>query len=188
MVKCADCGFLAARDQDLRISECYPATRYARDFGTLDEYIDPKPKSIIEIIPKIMTSPWCFVNKANLGKESDELYNAEDKELSRENVRIHKVITTQRDCISWYPWREFASPREHYEEFKMIQLEQQRQEFEQRIEAERRKFELELQQINEHDRKRTDNIMIGLAIVGVILALAQIFTVTPDSIIFHWFN
>jgi len=186
--KCINCGFLGCRDGDMRISECYPASRYARDFGTLNEYVDPRPKGVTEIVPNIKTFPWCFVGKANLKNDADELFDAKDEELNRENVCIHRVITKSRNCSSWYPWREFATPKEHYEEFKMLQLEQQRQEFEQKMEKDRRGFELKLEEINEHERKRTDNIMIGLAIVGVILALAQIFTATPDSIIFRWFN
>jgi hypothetical protein len=60
------------------------------------------------------------------------------------------------------------------------------------LEKERRDFELRLQQMNEQQRKRTDKIMIGLAIAGGLLAIAKIFAalaaLTPDSILFQWFH
>jgi hypothetical protein len=60
------------------------------------------------------------------------------------------------------------------------------------LEKERRDFERRLQQMNEQQRKRTDKIMIGLAIAGGLLAIAKIFAalaaLTPDSILFQWFH
>ena len=84
-------------------------------------------------------------------------------------------LKKDRNCKSWYKWKEFRPPKELYEEFKMMQLEQDRKDFELKIENDRRKFECDMQEMNERSKRRTDNIMIGLAVAGVIFALAQVF-------------
>src|SRR4030067_2960533 len=80
-------------------------------------------------------------------------------------------LKKDRNCKSWYKWKEFRPPKELYEEFKMMQLEQDRKDFELKIENDRRKFECDMQEMNERSKRRTDNIMIGLAVAGVIFAL-----------------
>ena len=67
----------------------------------------------------------------------------------------------------------------------MMQLERQRQEFEQRMEKDRRDFELKLEELNKQERRRTDRIMIGLTIAAVIFAItevaAAVLGITNDS-------
>ena len=190
--RCVNCGYLGKRDGDLRISECYGVSEYDREFGTLDEYIDPRPKTTIEIVPKIKTFPWCFVGKANLRRETEELFDEKDSEFSHDNVCIHKVLTVKRDCPSWYPWREFASPKEHFEESIMFAMEQGRKEFEQQMEQERKNFELKLEELNKEERRRTNRVMIWLAIAAIIFAFAEVIAallgITNDSWVLRFFR
>ena len=171
---CINCGYLGKRDGDLRISECYGVSEYDREFGTLDTYIDPRPKTITQIVPPIKTFPWCFVGKANLRDEVAELFDDNDEELKKDNVCIHRVIAKKRNCPSWYPWREFSSPREQWEESMMLAREKRREEFEQRMEKDRKDFELKLFEMNKKLAKDSHRVMVLLTVALIIFAIAQV--------------
>ena len=170
--RCINCGFLGKRDKISSVSECYSATAVDRLTGILNEakgdIVTPFGMGVQRAI--ISTYPWCFIGKADFLTEL-ETTGAKVHQADK----VQEILKRDRGCESWYKWTEFVSPKEHFEEFKMLQLEQKRQEFEQRIEADRRKFELELQRLNEQSRKRTDNIMAWLTIAAVIFALCQLF-------------
>ncbi len=94
-------------------------------------------------------------------------------------TRARTVITKHRACKSWYPWKEFCNPKEHFEEFKMLQLEKRREEFEDRMEESRKAFELKLDERNNKERRRTDKIMVWLAIAAIIFAVAEVVSGVP---------
>ncbi len=72
----------------------------------------------------------------------------------------------------------------------MLELEQRRQEFEQRLERERTEFESKLDERNREERKRTDKIMIGLTVAAIVFAAMEVYaamaTINPDSWLFKW--
>lgn len=168
----------------MRISECYTASSYARESGTLNEYVDSRPKGTLEIVPNIRTFPWCFIGEANLKDEVDQL----DSQVN-EATRILDVIAKDRHCPSWYPWREFASPREQWEESVILARDQRREKFEQQMEKDRKEFDLKLFEISQRVQsdsaeiaKRSDTfnrritlffiVLTILAVVGTFLSLA----------------
>ena len=186
--RCINCGYLGCRSEDMRISECYPVSSYARESGTLNEYVDPRPKGVAEIVPNIKTLPWCFVGKANLKNETDGLFDANDKELSQEKVCIYRIITKSRGCPSWYPLREFSSPKEQWEESVMLAMEQRQQKFEIDMDERRKEFDLKLFEMSrgiQNDSKiiveKSDRFnrrmtwffiaLAALEVIGTILAL-----------------
>ncbi len=67
----------------------------------------------------------------------------------------------------------------------MLELEQRREDFEQRMEKERKEFELKLDEANRQERKRTDRIMFWLTIALIVFAVAQVVAailgITTDS-------
>jgi hypothetical protein len=138
--------------------------------------MEPTQHGIMTNRALLRTYPWCFRGKAHILDELNSI-GANDQQTDK----VKQIIQKDRKCEFWYPWTEFRTPKEHFEEFKMMQLEK-----------ERRDFELRLQQMNEQQRKRTDKIMIGLAIAGALFAIAEIFAalaaLTPDSILFQWFR
>lgn len=63
----------------------------------------------------------------------------------------------------------------------MLELEQRRQEWEARLEQERKDFDLRLNEISERRERRDQRVNWFLGFVGAALALAQVLTATPDS-------
>lgn len=155
--KCINCGFLGKRASQSTVSVCYEATVIDRKRGQFTD------------CDAISTYAWCFVRGASIGDEVSKIEG--DRHFFD---KMKEVIERDRCCPSWYKWTEFESPKEHYEEFKMLQLERNRQEFEQRIEDDRRKWELELQRLNEESRKRTNSVMIRLTVLIVLFAICQL--------------
>ncbi len=83
------------------------------------------------------------------------------------------------ECHKWFPYTPGLSPEKHLQEFRMQQLEQ-----------DRKKFELKLEEINRQERRRTNRIMIGLAIAAIIFAAMQVYaalaSINPEHWLFNW--
>ena len=180
--KCVNCGYLGKKDIEGFGEICFTASMEDRTTGQLVHH-----NTFQGGLTSLDTVPWCFVGKANLKDEVDQLDSQET-----EDKRIFNIITKRRDCPSWYPWREFASPREQWEESMMLAMEKRREEFEQRMEQERRDFELKLEEINRHERRRTNYIMIFLGIAALIFAAMEVYTtlgsINPEHWLFDWFR
>ncbi len=131
MVKCKGCGFLGKLRRQIDAETIvYEATRYNRANGALWRHSGwPKPGN------DTPTQPTCFRNATNLNKELvDSLASAGQEGQAAEEEHTLAIIGKSRECESWYPWTEYRSPKEHYEEFKMLQLEQRREIFEKELE------------------------------------------------------
>ena len=72
----------------------------------------------------------------------------------------------------------------------MLVMEQRREEFEKKMEQDRKDFELRLEKINRQERKRTNGIIIGLAIAAIIFAAMQVYaalaSINPEHWLFKW--
>ena len=184
--RCVNCGFLCKINENAAVSGCYEATAPDRYTGHLAEYQATLGLQRFEQFA-IPTIPWCFRSKANFIKELSEL-----GATVHDDAKIHEVIRRQRDCSFWMLWKEFIGPKEHYEEFKMLELEQRREQFEQQMEKDRRAFELKLEELNREERKRTNKVMIWLAIAAIVFAAAEVVAallgLTNDSWILHFFR
>ena len=125
--------------------------------------------------------------------------------------KLREVLVKDRNCPLWTPWTEHWTPARHFEEFKMLQLEQERREHERRLEEERRQFQerldtqrrtqelwmdatkrdfdLRLFEAGERLQNRTASLGHWLAFAAVILALAQIVAaaagLTCDSLLWR---
>ena len=123
--------------------------------------------------------------KANLKDEADQL----DSQI-KGVARVFNIITKDRNCPSWYVWREFSSPKEQWEESVMLAMEKRREDFEKRIEQDRQDFELKLEETNRQERKRTNGIMVGLTIAAIIFAAMQVYaalaSINPEHWLFNW--
>ena len=111
------------------------------------------------------TLPACFVRAFNITDEVVQLG-------SPITQSVKTVIDKDRACRKWYPWTPGFSPQQHLEEMKMLDLEQRRREFEEKMEASRRRFDW------------------FLAAVVVVLALAEVFAtllgLPGDHWLFQW--
>lgn len=75
----------------------------------------------------------------------------------------------------------------------MLELERRREEFEQRMEQDRRNFEFRLEELAKEERKRSDRIMRWLTIALIVFAIAQVIEVVlvaipPDSWVWNLFR
>lgn len=105
---------------------------------------------------------WRHKSISNLTKEELDTYKDDrvDSTTPERNKAAKVVFNKLRpDCHKWFPYTPGLSPGEHLQEFRMQQLEQ-----------DRRKFELNLEELNRQERKRTNCIMIWLAIAAMIFA------------------
>ena len=176
--KCINCGYLGKKDTLGLGQECYIANAEERTTGTLSHHI---------IITRMSldTVPWCFVGKADLNNEVDQL----DSQIDR-TARTLSIITQDRNCPSWYVWREFSSPKEQWEESVMLAMEKRREDFEKRIEQDRQDFELKLEETIRQERNGTNRIMIGLTIAAIIFAAMQVYValalINPEHWLFNW--
>jgi len=153
--QCISCGLLGQRPRDPSqplCSEVMPAQR-------AEGHIGDTPHTE-------MFMPWCFVGRANLAREIRELGN--DVPLA---TRTFQTITRHRDCKGWYPYTEFLSPKEHYEELNMRQLEESRRQFEERMEENRREWQKWMTEQAVRDQERSDKLMLRWTIFGIIVAV-----------------
>ena len=58
------------------------------------------------------------------------------------------------------------------------------------LEDERKEFELKLEELNRQERKRTNYTMIGLAVAAVIFVALQVYaalaSINPEHWLFNW--
>ena len=163
-VQCVKCGLLG-KCSAWSPSEVYEANDEDRHVGNLIKYQQPNG------LQDIPTSPVCFVRAAPL---EQEIKDGGSGGTERHAATL-AVLDKERKCSRWLPWQEFSSPKEHFEDFKMLQLEQDRRNFEQQMEARNQKAQ--------ERNRRTD---VALALAGILLALAQVLTAGPDALIVTW--
>jgi hypothetical protein len=172
--RCVNCGFLGKRRTVVDAeSIVYAATTFDRQNGTFNRESGwPDSRDM-------PTQPACFANVANLQKEFVDalaITGLQGNAIEHECSLV--LIEKPRECKSWYPWTEYRSPKEHFEEYKTQQLEQSRRDFETRL------FES-----NQKLTKDYNMVMLRLTVAAIIFAIAQIvaalLALTPDSWIFN---
>jgi hypothetical protein len=163
--RCINCGFLCKRSIDSTKPGCYTATTENRTTGTLTDYIGV-----------YKTIPCCFRNQFNIYSVLDT-----DSYTPIQSEKVFEFINESKNCQYWYPFTEFVSPNEHFEELKMMQLEQQRKEFEQQMEKERKEFDLKLFEMSKQiqlDSKsiveKSDKFNRKITILVIILAVLEV--------------
>ncbi len=153
--RCVSCGFLAKhRDR------WHEATEEERETGTLLQ-------GGAGWEHEINTVPACFVRAADLPAEYQaglrtpaESLESGDTVLRRATLNI---VTRDRGCPQWYPYSPGFSPKEHLEELRMMQLED-----------ERRKHDLELAALQREADQRS--LAIADALRATTDATAQFTT------------
>ena len=105
MVKCADCGFLAAREIETRNLE---ETETAfRDSG-VPPVIELRPgggRSLHEPLPL------CFARRYNLIKEFKEFAGKDYPD----RTSVFPVLNEERECEAFTKWHQGFTPKEHRE-------------------------------------------------------------------------
>lgn len=123
--------------------------------------------------------PHCFVAQANLSGDTAKAVSV----LRADNPTtvptwedaVFRVINAPRRDCTWYKWNPSLTPHQHYEEWRMLQLERDRKEWQER-----------LSQIEQRSQARESKIGRWLAVAALILALAQVLTVTDEPMALEW--
>ena len=173
---CINCGYLCKQDRHETRSACYEATVSDRLNGRLTEVRGEFPASggTIGKTPRVPTSPCCFINEANIQVELSDLETDENQAN-----KVLQLIKKDRNCPQWYAWTQFRSPEKHFEEFKMMELERRREE-----------FELKLEELNRQERKHSNRVMVWLTIAMILFAAMQVYAalalMNPEQWLFNW--
>lgn len=97
---------------------------------------------------RIETSAMCFRSAANLPDEIAALWSSpRGQDIGKSGVAT-EVFKRDRNCKAWYPYTLGLSPKEHLENLSREVAEQSRREYEDRVEKDRRSFDLQLFEIS----------------------------------------
>jgi hypothetical protein len=168
--RCRSCGFLS---KHARQASGLPSPR----FYEVEHSERESPPSFLSHmvttygLPAV-TEPMCFMDATNL---MAVLENEGD-------AKLVEAILSDRQCNSWQPYMPGRNPMEHYEEFAMLRLEADRRAYEERTEESRRRYEKDMAEAAEADRRRFDvanesrnrALIIASIIIGGIIGIAQI--------------
>ena len=138
--RCISCGYLCKR-VDLATSTIYEAS--VEDRNAFNFVSHPESNRTTRI--------WCFYSKESLYDEFTQLREDYKGKLNHDDI-CGEIILFDRKCDRWLHYKPFMSPKEHFEAFRMMQLEQERRNFERRMERDRMRFERAL----EKDKKEFD--------------------------------
>ena len=105
MVKCAECGFLAARD--IRTRGLEEVEEAFRESGTppVNEIVDNIPCSRHEPLPL------CFAQRYNIRDEFKEFTG----EALSVRLSVYMVLIEERECEAFTKWQLGFTPKEHRE-------------------------------------------------------------------------
>jgi hypothetical protein len=168
--RCRFCGFLS---KHARQSAGWPAPRFYE--------IEHAERMSADGFRRYMaadTEPMCFMGKINL---MHILQNEGDAALL-------EAVNTDRKCDAWYPYMPGLSPKEHYEEFQMQRLENDRRAFELRlseisqaaqeqsleIAADSKKIVSDLKMIAEKNDRFSRRVTVWVIILAALQALGAI--------------
>ena len=194
-VKCADCGFFAQRNKISR--EIVEAEDRFRSHGEMavkassnpshgDPLFGPATEAIYDSFPV------CFMRVVDFRKEKPEM---------EFNLRLRvEVASSERDCVSYTPWKQGFSPKEHFEmnlldAQRTWQVERDREDKEWRNQQAAQEHQWREQQaakerqwrLEDHEAAKADarenrirhwqNIAVGLfvAILSVVATLAAVW-------------
>lgn len=169
---CATCGFLSkVRLGSPSQTDAEPVDQNERDSGHIGK-----------------ADPYCFLAKARLLDEA--IFAADDPSVFNidpdlpisywyapspiRDGAVHAVINKDRTDTcddSWYSWNKSLTPRQHYEERRMFQLEEERRKWQDRL------FQLEQQLENDREvhRHSSDRFNLRLTLILGIFAVLQTF-------------
>ena len=139
-VRCSTCGFLAKHCPGVHIPtpKIFEMDDHARKTGRAFQHTTDALAGLKE------SYPVCFRNVQEVRAELE--FFQEPKNQNPDACLT--VINRERSCSQWCAYIPGFNPKEHFVYLKFAELEIKRQEFEQRMEADRRTFELGLAKMN----------------------------------------
>jgi len=110
--------------------------------------------------------------------------NRNDHATPERTAAAKTVFNKDRpECTEWFQYIPGLSPEKHIERRHMLQLEQDRRRFEADLERDRKSFETRLFDIEQRSQEKWQTVGLRLAVAAIILAAAQVLTMTEDSLL-----
>ena len=169
---CRTCGFLSRRAKTLAQTGWRPHSGFHEtenaDRDHPERYFDFVPGETNALQKGELV---CFRRAADLPHEMEE--------ASAAGASAAEVVWRDRRCVRWIAYEPGISPRDHLAELKTRDLEEGRREFQRSMTRHE-----ERQAARE---RRADRRLTKAAIwLGSIVGLAQLLTMSPDSIGYRW--
>ncbi|MHB8376257.1 MAG: hypothetical protein ACYDEB_04805 [Dehalococcoidia bacterium] len=124
--RCGSCGFLAIRvvqhdPSNLRQSshETFETTAAVRFSGIVTISVPRAPEHVDQYV-----TPFCFVGARQLAAELDV---SKEKPIA-DPIRCMVLFADDRNCEAWTEWIDGLSPKEHWEQRRMVELDDLRRE------------------------------------------------------------
>lgn len=168
-MKCAECGFLAARNITTR--ELEEAEDTFREKGIPPNIIDDDGR----LRPKHEQLPLCFAQRYNLRDEFKEFAGKD----SADYLSVFNVLNEERECEAFRKWQQGFTPKEHMEmqrEERRMNFQAEREDADRKWREEQRREDLrwrEEQEEKAEKRHRWDLIILGV-VATLIICIATI--------------
>ena len=161
---CSACGFLSKRTESRGgVTQTYYETTH-NERASADLFTHSPDK----FTGPVDSLPFCFRNAASLTTELGQISTANES-LSTQQA-MQRVIRKDRKCPKWYPYTPDYSPKEHLEEFKMLELERRREEHDLKL------FEMaqDIQDRREAVAKRNEKFIKMATVFFIVVGFAEI--------------
>lgn len=158
--RCISCGFLAKHAE--------PGGNYTTYFEV--ETAERTSGLVFSHVPDsyggpVKTTPICFRNACALGQEIVD--DGRPAELDADRDAARRVFLKDRHCDQWFQYTPGLSPQQHLGDLAMREQEERQYKFQQSLEARREEWERKL----ERERRKFD---LALGLVVALLAVAQV--------------
>jgi len=214
--KCLTCGFLAKHSE--HGNRHAPLSPKYHEIEMDDRKRGQCFQETLGRTESFPTEPACFVWAFPLMQEVAIVSHA----VPDRNKAASTVLSLERQCPDWFRYTPGLSPQEHFHRYEMQRTENARQKYEEDREKERRAFEERLEQERkafderlsihaedvvtrlamrneqlqidrEKEQARNTKLITRITLVGLFIAMAQVLTLTKDSILwklivrfYHW--
>lgn len=131
------------------------------------------------LTPEVRTDPFCFLQVADIMGEINSI--PRDENEFRPSGRAKEVFAKDRQCKSWYPYNSGLSPKDHFDQMNVERLEESRREWETRLEAERKDFDLKLFNISQDLQRSNQKVANRFTAVMLVLTLVQVWLAMGKS-------
>jgi len=162
--RCVSCGFLAKFDLHYSGPPPYIYEMPPKDRGTGE-----RSGIRLEAAREITGFPQCYVNAFDLWNE----IRTAVQDGNNEFAAARQVFDSDRHCSKWHRYTQGYSPQEHLEELRVQELESKRQEFEHRMEVDKKNFELKLFKMGQELAQRHQRVNFWLAVALGSFAIVE---------------
>ena len=121
-----------------------------------------------------------LTTKEEIDAYKDDRYDSTTPERNEAAKAVFNKL--RPECHKWFPYTPGLGPAEHLQEFRMQQLENDRREFERKL------TQMQIDASAEVNKAgiKISKIGMWIGIGAVILAVAEVLTMTEDAVLWKW--